>query len=65
MGEFVDVTVARVQHGFEFCDPLRLLFGWVEDQGYVVTGHDCDWYGSLSGDHRRGTQIELRWIPTG
>jgi hypothetical protein len=60
MVEFVDVTVARVPHGFDFCDPLRLLFGWVQDQGYVVTGHDGERYGSLSSDDRRGTQIELR-----
>jgi hypothetical protein len=56
----VDVTLARVAHGFGFCHPLRLLFGWVEDQGYVVTGHDGDRYGSLNGHDRRSTQIELR-----
>jgi len=60
MGEFVDVTVARAPHGFDFGDPLRLLFGWVEEQGYVVTGHDGDRYGSLSGPDRRGTHLELR-----
>ena len=60
MGEFVDVTLARVPQGFDFSNPLRLLFEWVEDNGFVVPGHDGDLYGSLSGDRRIGTQIELR-----
>jgi hypothetical protein len=60
VGEFVDVTLARLPHGFDFAYPLRLLFEWVEDQGYVVTGHDGDLYGSLSSDDRIGTTIELR-----
>ncbi|MEU4624980.1 hypothetical protein AB0G04_34035 [Actinoplanes sp. NPDC023801] len=60
MGEFVDVTLARVPGGFEFPEPLRLLFGWVEEQGFVVTGHNGDLYGSLSDDASIGTSIELR-----
>jgi len=39
---------------------LRLLFAWVEDQSHVVAGHDGDLCGSLSNDHRVGTQVELR-----
>jgi hypothetical protein len=61
VGEFVNVTLARVPHGFDFSEPLRLLFEWVENQGYVVEGRDGDLYGSLSGgDRRGGTEVELR-----
>lgn len=63
MGEFVDVTLARVPHGFDFAEPLRLLFEWVERQGHVVVGHDGDLYGSLSADTRVGTAVELRGYP--
>jgi hypothetical protein len=60
VGEFVNVTLARVPHGFDFFEPLHLLFEWVEKQGYVVTGCDGDLYGSLCGDARVGTSVELR-----
>lgn len=60
VGEFVELTLARVPHGFDFFEPLHLLFEWVEKQGYVVRGHDGDLYGSLSGDARVGTAVELR-----
>lgn len=60
VGEFLDVTLTRVPLGFDFFEPLRMLFEWVEDQGRVVTGYDGDLYGSLCGDRRVGTQIELR-----
>jgi hypothetical protein len=48
MGEFLNVTLARVPQGLDFSDPLRLLFEWVGDQGYVVAGHDGDLYGRWS-----------------
>jgi hypothetical protein len=60
VGEFVDVTLARVPAGFDFSDPLRRLFEWVEDRGQVVTGADGDLYGTLGNDFHRGTRIELR-----
>ena len=66
VGEFVNVTLARVPHGFDFSEPLGLLFEWVEKQGYVVKGRDGDLYGSLSGGDRRvGTEIELRGYTAG
>ena len=49
MGAFADITLARVPPGFHFFDALRLLFEWVEQQDYVVSGHDGDLYGSLCG----------------
>ncbi|HLL68570.1 MAG TPA: hypothetical protein VK453_23065 [Micromonosporaceae bacterium] len=60
MGEFIDVTLARVPPGLDFSEPLRLMFEWVEQQGFVVTGHAGDLYGSLSGDTGVGTAVELR-----
>jgi hypothetical protein len=60
VGEFVNVTLARVPRGFDFLEPLHLLFVWVERRGFVVTGHDGDLYGSLCGDARVGTAVELR-----
>lgn len=63
MGEFVDVTLSRVPEGFEFFDPLRQLFHWVEDQGFVVVGEDGDLYGSLSSDDSVGTSVLLRGYP--
>lgn len=58
------MTLARVLGGFDFSEPLRLLFEWVEKQGYVVTGSDGDLYGALSGDARVGTAVELRGYTT-
>jgi hypothetical protein len=60
VGEFVNVTLARVPRGFDFFEPLHLLFEWVEEQGYVVMGRDGELYGSLCGDARVGTSVELR-----
>lgn len=60
MGEFPDVTLARVLGGFDFSEPLRLLFEWVDEQGHVVTGSDGDLYGSLCGGAWVGTAVELR-----
>lgn len=56
----MNVTLARVPRGFDFLEPLHLLFVWVERRGFVVTGHDGDLYGSLCGDARVGTAVELR-----
>jgi hypothetical protein len=30
VGEFVNVTLARVPQGFDFSEPLHRLFEWVE-----------------------------------
>ena len=60
MGEFLNVTLARVPYGFDFLEPLRQLFEWVEKQGYVVMGRDGELYGSLCGGDRVGTAVELR-----
>ncbi len=38
VGVFVNVTLARVPDGFDFFEPLRLLFEWVEGQGSVRDG---------------------------
>jgi hypothetical protein len=64
VGDFVDVTLSRVPRGFEFPEPLRRLFEWVEQQGFVATSHDGDRYGTLSGEHRIGTAVELRGYTT-
>ena len=37
MGTFLDVTLSRVPAGLDFAEPLRQLFVWVEEQGYVAT----------------------------
>ena len=47
VGEFLNATLARVPSGFDFCEPLRLLVEWVEEQGYVVTGRAGELYGSV------------------
>ncbi|WP_239153309.1 hypothetical protein [Virgisporangium aliadipatigenens] len=65
VGEFVDVTLARVPSGFDFSGPLQMLFEWVEKQGYVRPGHDGDLYGSLSADAWVGTSVELRGFTAG
>ncbi|WBB57196.1 hypothetical protein [Verrucosispora sp. WMMD573] len=60
MGDFLKTTLARVPDGFDLPEPLRLLFAWVDEQGFVVKGHDGDLYGSLSDNGWVGTSIELR-----
>ncbi|MDX6248928.1 MAG: hypothetical protein QOF10_2288 [Kribbellaceae bacterium] len=60
MGEFVDVTLARVPAGFDFAEPLRQMFAWVEDQGFVEQGRDGELYGTLNGGKPIGTRIRLR-----
>ncbi|WDZ83969.1 hypothetical protein [Micromonospora cathayae] len=60
MGDFLEATLARVPGGFDLPEPLRLLFAWVDEQGFVVKGTDGDLYGSLSNSGWVGTSIELR-----
>ncbi|WP_246635835.1 hypothetical protein [Actinoplanes hulinensis] len=60
MSDFLSLTLARVPAGFDLPEPLRLLFEWVGQQGFVVTGHDGDLYGSISRDAWVGTRVELR-----
>lgn len=55
------MTLARVPLGFDFFEPLRLLFEWVEQQDYVTVGHNGDLYGSLFGGGAEvGTLVALR-----
>jgi hypothetical protein len=56
MGDFLDMTLTRVPPGFEFGEPLRLLFAWVEEQGFVTVGADGELYGTLGA----GTTVVLR-----
>lgn len=44
--------MSQVPAGFEFFEPLRLLFEWVEEQNYP--------YRAISDDYLLGTQIQLR-----
>jgi hypothetical protein len=62
MGEFVDTTLSRVPEGIEVPEPLRLLFGWVEDNGFVHRGDDGELYGTLSDGwpNGPGTNVLLR-----
>lgn len=60
MGVFLDVTLSRVPAGIDFAEPLRLLFAWVEDQGYVHCGRGGELFGTLDGDRHLGTSIGLR-----
>jgi hypothetical protein len=48
MGGFVDVTLSRVPTGFDFAEPLRQLFDWVEEQGFFEPGRDVELYGTLN-----------------
>lgn len=48
VGKFVDLTLSRVPSGIAVPEPLRMLFEWVETNGFVQRGKDGDLYGSLS-----------------
>jgi hypothetical protein len=56
VAEFLDVTLSRVPAGIHFSEPLRLLFAWVEEQGFVSRSPiDGELYGALGTDPSVGT----------
>ena len=58
----MDGAFREVPVGIVVPEALRLLFGWVEDSGFVRVGEDGELYGSLSEDwpNGPGTGILLR-----
>src|SRR5206468_8163559 len=60
VAEFLDVTLSRVPAPIRLPEPLRLLFAWVEEQGFVDRLPSGELYGALGADFSVGTQIELR-----
>lgn len=65
MAGFADVMLARVPARMEVPRPLRLLFEWVDRNGFVQIGADGDTYGALSADwpNGPGTNVLLRGSP--
>lgn len=59
VGTFADLTLSRVPSGIAVPDPLRMLFDWVEANGFVETAGDGDVYGSLSAEWPRGPGTNL------
>ncbi|WP_405060662.1 hypothetical protein OG474_03235 [Kribbella sp. NBC_01505] len=62
MAEFADVTLSRVPPAIVVPDPLRMLFEWVDSNGFVELAHDGELYGSLAEPRSPapGTEILLR-----
>lgn len=62
MGRFAEMTLSRVPPVMAVPDPLRMLFEWVDSNGFVETGPDGELYGSLSDNwpNGPGTAILLR-----
>lgn len=48
VGEFADLTMSRVPAGIDVPEPLRMLFEWVDSNGFVERGEDGELYGALS-----------------
>ncbi|WP_083970935.1 hypothetical protein [Actinoplanes awajinensis] len=58
MGDFLTTTLARVPDGFDLPEPLRLLFAWVDEQGFVPGGPRPKW------DRRAvDVKVEQRTVP--
>ena len=65
MGEYLELTLSRVPARIQLPEPLRLLFAWIEDQGFVHRSpHDGELYGALGTNYYVGTQVELRGYPS-
>ncbi|MFI5712160.1 hypothetical protein [Kribbella sp. NPDC051620] len=54
MGRFAEVTMSRVPPAIGVPDPLRMLFEWVDLNGFVHTDEDGELWGSLSHDPFNG-----------
>ncbi|MCL2091464.1 MAG: hypothetical protein FWH11_09660 [Micrococcales bacterium] len=59
MGEFVTSLLSRVPLGIDVPDPLRMLFEWVDDNGFVRRRDDGELFGYLSAQGLRGPGTNL------
>lgn len=61
MPGFAEETLSRAPASITVPEPIRLLFEWIEAQGYVAEDADGDQYGTLNGASRlRGSNVEIR-----